>query len=431
MEPIEIAAGCTLAAAFLLAVLSRAFAAFSRSKLDELIERTRQKAGDKDRPAEEARNGRGERPWHVERELAQTVSISRNILTAAFVTLLALWVLAGGKHDWQTFSVWIAGWLLAVEILGRALGTSFAEPIVLWGGGVAKVLLAPLWPLGKLVYVGATAIDRLRGKTRPVNELEEIEEEILSIVAEGTTDGVLERTEGEMIESVLNLRDADVAEIMTPRTEMISIPSSAGLEEAIQIAREAGHSRVPVFEENRDNIVGIFYVKDILHHWGKKPPPKLAKILRKPHFIPETRKVSGLLEELKRAKVHIAVVLDEYGGTAGLVTVEDIVEEIVGEITDEFDRKKEPSWRWVRDGVVEADARVHIDEVSEAFDVELPETEDYDTVGGLVISLLGHIPQKGEKARTSGLEFEVTDADARRVKLVRARRVREDEDEKE
>ena len=429
MEPIEIAAACTLAAAFLLALLSRAFAAFSRSKLDDLIEKTRQKARNgKGRPPEEAKNGRGGRFSHAERELAQTVSIARSLFTVTFVVLVVLMTLAGGTREWRAFAVWIAGWTFAVQILARMLATSFAEPIVLWGSGVAKVFLAPLWPLGKLVYVGATAVDRLRGKTQPVTELEEIEEEILAIIAEGTTEGVLERTEGEMIESVLNFRDADVAEIMTPRTEMVSIPASASLDEAIKIAREAGHSRVPVFEENRDNIVGIFYVKDLLHHWGEGPQPLLKDILRKPHFIPETRRVSGLLEELRRAKVHIAVVLDEYGGTAGLVTVEDIVEEIVGEITDEFDRKKEPTWRWLRADAMEADARVHVDEIGEACDIELPETEDYDTVGGLVISLLGHIPEKGEKARTSGLEFEVTDADARRVKMLRVRRVPEDEE---
>jgi CBS domain containing-hemolysin-like protein len=172
--------------------------------------------------------------------------------------------------------------------------------------------------------------------------------------------------------------------------------------------------------------VGIFYVKDLLHHWGETPAPALRSLLRKPHFIPESRKVSGLLEELTRANVHIAVVLDEYGGTAGLVTVEDIVEEVVGEITDEFDRTKEPIWKQVDENTVETDARVHVDEINEESPLSLPEAEDYDTVGGLVTSLMGRIPAVGERINSDDLEFEVIDADQRRVKRLKIRRVPEE-----
>jgi len=397
-------------------VLARAFAAFSRAKLEALIER---------RQEEDAR----ERAGRDEPELAQTAAIARDFFSVAFAVLAALSTsTTPGDAGWRTLAAWLAGWAVGVSVLPRVVGTSFAEPIVLWFGGAARVLLLPTRPLGKLVFLGAKVLDRLRGKPDAESEEDEIEEEIRAIVAEGTTEGLLHEREGDMIESVLSLRDADVAEIMTPRTEMVSVPVDAGLDEAIRIAREAGHSRVPVHEGTRDNIIGIFYVKDLLHHWGKEPRPAIRDIMRKPHFVPESRNVSGLMEELKRANVHIAVALDEYGGTAGIVTVEDVVEEIVGEITDEFDSKQEPTWQRLDDSTLVADARVHVDEINEELHVDMPEEEEYDTVGGLVAAVLGRIPGPGETVSAGGAEIEVVEADARRVKRVRIRRAAEAED---
>ncbi|MHC4201849.1 MAG: hemolysin family protein, partial [Planctomycetota bacterium] len=389
---------CLLVGGFTAGVFARAFLTYSCAKIEDLVERRH--------GHDEGKVKRlVERAIRSDAEIVLSAAVARDLLGLVFAGAVVIDVLAPScpgalSPFWRNGALWIAGWVLGVGILARTIGANFAEGIVYWLGGVARVVLLPVRPLGMLILFGEKIVDRLRGKSEPENEEEEIEEEIRAIVAEGTTEGVLEREEGEMIESVLKLGDADVAEIMTPRTDMVSIPAEASLEEAIRIAREAGHSRLPVHEGNRDNIVGIFYVKDLLHHWAEKEPPALKDILRKPHFIPESRKASGLLEELKRANVHIAVVLDEYGGTAGLVTVEDIVEEVVGELKDEFDRTQEPTWTRVGgadEATIEADARVHVDDVNEALGVKLPEAEDYDTVGGLVISLMGRIPRVGEK----------------------------------
>ncbi len=422
----EIVLLCLLVGGFAAGVFARAFMAYSCAKLEDLVEW-------RHGHDEEKVKRLVERAIRSDAEIVLSAAVARDLLGLTFAVLVAIRLgeISTSYSGWEHAAIWLVGWIVVVGVLARTIGANFAEGIVYWMGGVARVVLLPVRPLGMLILFGEKIVDRLRGKSEPENEEEEIEEEIRAIVAEGTTEGVLEREEGEMIESVLKLGDADVAEIMTPRTDMVSIPVEASLEEAIRIAREAGHSRLPVHEGNRDNIVGIFYVKDLLHHWAEKEPPALKDILREPHFIPESRKASGLLEELKRANVHFAVVLDEYGGTAGLVTVEDIVEEVVGELKDEFDRTKEPTWTRVggaEEATIEADARVHVDDVNEALGVRLPEAEDYDTVGGLVTSIMGRIPRVGEKANSSGVELEVLDADARHVKRLRIRRVREDKE---
>lgn len=414
LQATEIAAALCLAASFFCGVFARAFTAFSRARLEALIGRSGP-----------IRRGEGlERLGPREKELAQAASMGRDIF-GGIVGILAVARVyaAGGAPQWHVAAAWLAAWLVGAELLSRIVGTSFAEPLVVRLGRFAKFILLPLVPLGKFVFAASRILDRLRGVETQTSGEKELQEEIRAIVQEGTTEGVLRPGEGEMIQSVLRMRDADVAEIMTPRTDMVLLPIDMNLADAIRVAAEAGHSRLPVYEGTRDNIVGIFYVKDLLKYWGANPPPALRDLLRKPYFIPESGKVSGLLEELRRANVHIAIVLDEYGGTAGLVTIEDIVEEIVGDIKDEFDRKKEPSWQRIGEGVVDSDARVHVDDINEALGLSLPEAEDYDTIGGYVLSVLGRIPKAGEKFSSGGAEFEVLDADARRIKRLRIRRL--------
>ncbi len=424
MSPEEITLACLLAGGFVAGVFARAFLAYSRAKVESLVEK---RLG----PDEQAVTRVVERACRSDTELGLSSAVARDILTIAFALTAfhhaAETVASGSDSLVRAVAPWIAAWVIIVGVLARTIGANLAEGAVYWLGGVARVVLLPVRPLGLSILFVGKMIDRLRGKQEPGSEEEEIEDEIRAIVAEGTTGGVLERDEGEMIESVLKLGDADVAEIMTPRTDMVSIPASATLEEAVAAATESGHSRLPVYGENRDDIVGILYVKDLLRHWGKASPPALKDVIRKPHFIPESREVSGLLEDMQKENAHIAIVLDEYGGTSGLVTVEDIVEEVVGEIKDEYDQRGEPEWTQKGDGVLESDARVHVDDINKALGVDLPEAEDYDTVGGLVISLIGRIPRIGETVSSSDVEFEVLDADARRVKRLRIARVQKEE----
>jgi len=420
----EITLACLLGGGFASGMFARAFFAYSRAKIESLVEK---RHGQDEKEVKR----RVEHACRSDEEIGLSAAVARDLVTIAFAIAASCHAFGAAKSGngsvMEALAPWVAAWIVVVGLLARTAGANFAEGIVYWLGGVARVVLLPVRPLGLLILFGGKMVDRLRGKKEPESEEEEIEDEIRAIVAEGTTGGVLERDEGEMIESVLKLGDADVAEIMTPRTDMVSVSVTATLEDAIKAATESGHSRLPVYGENRDDIVGVLYVKDLLRHWGAESPPALKDVIRKPHFIPESREVSGLLEDMQKANAHIAVVLDEYGGTSGLVTVEDIVEEIVGEIKDEYDRRGEPTWTEKGEGILESDARVHVDDINKALGVDLPEAEDYDTVGGLVISLIGRIPRTGEKVNSSGVGFEVLDADARRVKRLRIARVKEEE----
>lgn len=261
---------------------------------------------------------------------------------------------------------------------------------------------------------------RLRGHRHHKSPSTTLAEEIDELVSEGQREGIVAEEAREMIESVLNFRDVDVAEVMTPRTDMVMVEDSASLPEAKKLAMEKGYSRLPVFKENRDNVVGVLYVKDLLQPPGADEAHiTVADIMRKPYFVPETKPVGQLLREMRSEKVHIALVLDEYGGTAGLVTIEDILEEIVGEIEDEYDTRALPFLHRIDEHTAELDARVHIDEFNEALGTGIPESDDYETVGGFLFASVGRIPQPGETLRLENIIFKILSADERRIKRLR------------
>lgn len=263
---------------------------------------------------------------------------------------------------------------------------------------------------------------RLKGYSSDKSPSTTLAEEIDELVSEGQREGIVEEEAREMIESVLKFRDVDVAEVMTPRTDMVMVEVSASLTEAKKLAMEKGYSRLPVFKGNRDNIVGVLYVKDLLQPPGADVAHiTVADIMRKPFFVPETKPVGQLMREMRTEKVHIALVLDEYGGTAGLVTIEDILEEIVGEIQDEYDTAALPFLSIIDEHTAELDARVHIDELNEALGVSIPESDDYETVGGFLFSSVGRIPKAGETLRHQNILFNILSADERRIKRLRVK----------
>jgi CBS domain containing-hemolysin-like protein len=234
-----------------------------------------------------------------------------------------------------------------------------------------------------------------------------------------------------MIHAVIELGDRRVHEVMVPRTSMVALGSDATYEEAIETIVAEGHSRVPVYEESVDEVVGILYAKDLLPFLkdGAPPRPTLRSLLRSPVFVPESMSIDDLLHELQRRKVHLAIVLDEYGGTAGLVTIEDLLEEIVGEIQDEYDTE-EPIIERLSDDESRIDGRASIDDLAEAFDVELSleDEDEYDTVGGLVFHRLGKVPVPGDRIEVDGLTLTVESTDGRRVGKVLAVRARSKDD---
>jgi CBS domain containing-hemolysin-like protein len=238
-----------------------------------------------------------------------------------------------------------------------------------------------------------------------------------------------------MIHAVIELGDQRVHEVMVPRTSMVSLAADATIGDAIDSIVSEGHSRIPVFEGSIDEIVGIVYAKDLLPFLkaNAPDPPALRSLLRTPVFVPESMSVDDLLHELQRRKVHIAIVLDEYGGTAGLVTIEDLLEEIVGEIQDEYD-EEEPMIVRLSDDEARVDGRAAVDDLAELFETPVPleDEDEYDTVGGLIYHRIGGVPKPGDQVSLDGLTLTVESTDGRRVSkvlVVRSREESEPEDD--
>ena len=269
-------------------------------------------------------------------------------------------------------------------------------------------------------------IKRLAGiaETTPQEQHEEKQEEFLTGLEQHRTEGVLDEEEQEMIENVLELSSSTADEIMTPRTDIIAIEVNANLQKVLDTITEAGHTRVPVYENNIDNIVGLIYAKDLLPEIGKNPSDfKLRDKMRNAYFVPETKPLRSLLHEFQNQKLHIAVVLDEYGGTAGIVTLEDILEELVGEIIDEYEETPPEPIKKIGPDTIEADARTSVDEINDEFELDLPEDEDYETIGGFVFSRLGYIPKTGESFDYENLKFTIASAETRKIKRIQIQKI--------
>jgi magnesium and cobalt transporter len=249
---------------------------------------------------------------------------------------------------------------------------------------------------------------------------EDIEKEIQQLISEGEEEGVITEDEGEMIQGIFSFRDTIAREVMVPRTDVTAVRADEPIEEVVKTIVESGHSRIPIYEDTLDNIVGIVHAKDLLKYWGEKGI-EASKIVRPPYYVPETTKISVVFHELRSRKSHMAVVLDEYGGTAGILTLEDIIEEIIGDIMDEYDSEE----MWIvpnQDGSITVDARLDVEDLEDYLGIELPEGK-FESVGGLIISLLGRVPRKGEKVTVDGIEIEIMIATDRKIEKVIIRRL--------
>ncbi len=260
---------------------------------------------------------------------------------------------------------------------------------------------------------------------RIITQPEDLEREIQHIIDEGEERGLISRQEGELIESIFEFRDTLVREIMVPRLEIVGVDRTTPLERIIPTVLESGHSRLPVFDGDIDHIKGILLSKDLLVFWRQEAAWDPDRVLRPAYFIPESKKISDLLRDLVERKAQIAIVIDEYGGTAGLITLEDILEEIVGEIYDEYDLQ-EPRLAPQVDGSVLVDARLDVEELMDHFDLPRPEGK-FESVGGLLIHLLGRVPQINDRVEIQNLEMTVIAADERRAKQVQARLLPQEE----
>ncbi len=414
--------GAALVFTGLVSLGYRALREFSRRELEEICRRR----GKPDRFGEILQS---------HDDVALGVEIIGN-LAAAFGLITGA---AAAGAEWK-FSIHESLSATVFTALGLGLILVMLRTWAPWAGArlFGEGFLYFTWPLWRTLAAltlplsaGARLLDallhRAAGRTHQEDDEQAIEEEIRTIVDEGHREGLLEDDAREMIEGVIDLGDAYVSQIMTPRTDMHMIHVEAPWDQMLGEVIESGHTRIPVFDKTRDDIVGILYSKDLLPEIATGDPDSrtsMRELVRKPLFVPETKAVDDLLTMFQQLRTHIAVVLDEYGGVSGLVTIEDVLEEIVGEIDDEYDPETVAEIDKISDDVCEALGRTHIDEINAAMGLELPEDGDYDTIGGLVFSELGRVPQAGEsivwqdKVRVSVLE-----ATRRRIDRVRVERL--------
>ena len=244
------------------------------------------------------------------------------------------------------------------------------------------------------------------------------EEELQELIDASEQQGIIDEGEGDMLQSILELDETILREIMVPRTDMVCVDAEAPFGDILKAILSSGHSRIPVYKNNIDNIIGLVYAKDLLRFWGRPIDTiSLAEIMRPPFLVPESKQVSVLLKEFQAACVHIAIVIDEYGGTSGLVTIEDLIEEIVGEIQDEYDHKEE----WLvkqSDGSLLVDGRLNIEEFEEYFDIEVAR-EKFDTLGGYIVEQFGRVPMVGEQIKIGDFDILIEQGDQRAIRQLR------------
>ena len=328
-----------------------------------------------------------------------------------------------GEIPWSQFAIVLAilfaltflvnGVLVRVLIARRANSTLLAALPYL------EVLGVVTWPL----RIPLVLIVRLLFRVDLDAKAPSPREEILETVEEGEREGSFTSEEADMIESIIEMETSLVKDVLTPRADVVMLQADASLEEAVALARGEGYSRVPVYGKDRDDVIGVLYAHDLLAHWRSTEDDDaenltVRQLMRTPFFVPENKPLNDLLREMRARKVHMAVVLDEFNGTEGLVTIEDLLEEIVGEIEDEYDTSEEdagPSDEEKAAGIFRCEGRATIDEVNERYEIALPEEEDFDTLGGLVFHRLGKVPEPGEKIEIGNVIITVVEADERMV----------------
>jgi len=312
--------------------------------------------------------------------------------------------------------------LLFGELIPTAFASTRPEKLAMLVVGPMAVLLRLLAPVSRAMLWFSNRVASAFGGRDVASYV--TEEEIKTLVDAGSEEGVIEDEEKEMIYSIFQFGDKVVREIMVPRIDIVALDADTALHQALDTVLAEGHSRIPVYEGAIDSICGLLYAKDLLVVWqgNQSKDRKVREIMRPAYFVPESKKAGSLLQELQERKIHMAIVIDEYGGTAGLVTIEDLVEEIVGEIQDEYDSDEEAEYEKITDDEYLFDAGIHLGDVNELLNVHLPD-EESDTLGGYVLNVLGRIPLAGEVFREDNLEIKVEVITGRRIRKVRVRRL--------
>jgi CBS domain containing-hemolysin-like protein len=350
-------------------------------------------------------------------------------LVGTFVGLFGLVLQAG--PDWSALgpiALAFLGILLLGDLVPEKIANSRADPIAFRMRKFLRLLyhlsLPLLIPTNLLTRFVTRNLIGIREEKKKNGA--DLAEEIQAAVEDSDEDEELAPSEIDWIKNVVSFREKSVVHVMTPRTEIVGIEASASFQDAVKKAVKAGHSRLPVYKERIDEVIGVFYIRDAVTLLADPNSgnleDKVTKHMRECLFVPRSKKLGPLLEEFRKKRVHIGIVLDEWGGTFGLVSVEDILEEIVGEIEDEYDNEREELFRILEEGsVIDLDARMKVDDLNELIGERIEESEDYETVGGFISTNLGRIPRTGESFQIGSLDFEVIAADDRRTKRLRIR----------
>ncbi|MGN0569400.1 MAG: hemolysin family protein [Candidatus Fimenecus sp.] len=311
--------------------------------------------------------------------------------------------------------------LVLGELVPKKIAMQKSEKMAFMAAPVLTFVAAATRPVVKFLSLSTNGVLRIMGIDPHADEETVTEEEIRMMVDVGGEKGVIEDSQKEMIDNIFEFDDIDVADIMTHRTDMVCVDVEEGLSEAVKLSIENGFSRIPVYEEDSDNIIGIIYVKDFLKYVGTSLPKtkSIKDIMREAYYVPETKRCGELFSEMTEKRVQMAIVVDEYGGTAGIVTLEDVLESIVGNIQDEYDQESD-EFSIIDDKTFTVDGITDIEEVEEHIGKTFPEG-DYDTIGGYIISVLGFLPQDGEMNEVTfeNIKFTVLNVEDRRIGKVK------------
>lgn len=339
------------------------------------------------------------------------VIVSTSLATAFFIKLF------GNSGVLISAIIWTVITLIFGDIIPKTIAAKIPVRSSLRLARFVKILIILLTPFTWIFKKISNATIYPVVKKLKEDEPNVTEEDIRSLASLGEREGVIEELEKQIIHNVLEFTDSVVHEVMVPRVDMIGVDKNAATADVINTIKESGHSRIPVFEDDIDNIIGIIYAKDILTYTKEEKELKINEIMRPVHFVPETKKIVELLAEMQKLKVHIAIALDEYGGTSGLVTVEDLLEEIVGEIQDEYDQEL-PKIVKIDENNFLIGGGADIEEVIEVTGLPVAEGE-FDTMGGFVFSYIGRVPKQGEEFEINDYRITVTSVIGKRIAQVK------------
>ncbi len=358
-------------------------------------------------------------------EIAIEVALVRTVLRVGVTLCLILPILSGEPEIIELLAMGGVAVLVlwfSTSVLAGAIAEYLGPALVVHGVGFLRITDFILGPVARVAMLLDEVVRRLSGANLREHEAED---RLRRSIEDSTLEGELDESAAEMLENIVEFNSTEVGTVMTPRTDIEGLRLSDDLAAIREFIVAAGHSRIPVYAENLDDILGILYVKDLVPFLGTDAGEfKLERVLRQPIRVPETKPVKDLLRDFQRSEVHMAIVVDEYGGTSGLVTIEDVLEEIVGEIQDEHDTEEEhpPSAVEVVPGRWELDARYQIYDFNELLEARIPEDDDFDTVAGYVLERLGRVPEQGESFEADGLRFEILEASPTRIERLAIQR---------